>query len=72
VFIALGILAAVLSIIVSAAFRDLGYKSGLKDGHQNGYAAAIADAQAHDVWWLDAEKQVVEAREKIWREEAQL
>jgi hypothetical protein len=42
VIVVLGILAAVVSILVSAGFRDLGYKAGLKDGYQNGWQMSKA------------------------------
>lgn len=67
--VALGILAAVISIFVSAAFRDLGYKAGQKDGFDHGYWQGRKHA---DNWWISVESEIDQVRAKIWREEAHL
>jgi hypothetical protein len=60
-----GVLCSLICIaLLVALFRDLGYKSGVKDG----YAKGRLDA---DNWWIGAESEADQARRQIWREEAQ-
>jgi hypothetical protein len=62
----LGALCSLISIaLVVALFRDLGYKSGMKDGYAKGRIAA-------DNWWIGIESETEEARRQIWKKEAQL
>jgi hypothetical protein len=56
----------ILNALACAAFRDIGYRRGRKDGDQVGYERGRVDA---DNWWLDVEQQIDQARQRIWREE---
>lgn len=63
-----GIASLSLVALLVIGFRDLGYKSGMKDGHTAGYDQGRKDA---DNWWLGVESQADQARQQIWREEAE-
>lgn len=43
--------------------KEYGYKRGFKDGYEKG-------KEEIDAWWLNAEAEVDQARQKIWKEEA--
>ena len=59
----LGSLALVgLFALLLAAFRGVGYRSGWDRGYEMG-------RRDETIWWKQAELQVDEARQKIWREE---
>lgn len=50
-------------------FHEWGYRKGEKAGRDEGY---LAGRKAADDWWLGVEAEIDRARQKIWREEAQL
>lgn len=58
-----GILAALSALaLFIAALRESAYRRGFQDGHK----AGLKDEEN---WWLNAEAQIDQARQKIWREE---
>jgi hypothetical protein len=68
--------ACLISVMASCLyFHKRGYRLGSQAGdhdheeaYQRGYDHGHLDA---DNWWLNAEQQVDQARQQIWKEEAQ-
>lgn len=65
-------LASVITLLIFARKWSCHvYDEGHKDGEFKGYRAGFdAGRQSADSWWIIAEQQIGEEREKIWREEA--
>lgn len=70
-----GILAALAALaLLIAALRESAYRRGFHEGQKGafeaGREAGREEAQRKaDEWWLNAEAQIDQARQKIWREE---
>lgn len=70
----LGVTCIIWTVASCLYFHERGYRRGSKAGdhdheeaYQRGYDHGHLDA---DNWWLNAEQQVDQARQKIWKEEA--
>jgi hypothetical protein len=59
------LLAGALFVLWRIAAK-VGYRAGKQDGYDSGYEQGRLVA---DNWWIRADDQVEETREKIWREE---
>jgi hypothetical protein len=58
-----------LAMLLLVAFHNWAYKAGQAKGYTSGYEQGRLTA---DNWWIRAETEIDQARQKIWREEAQL
>ena len=66
-----GVLGAFASVVMLCIlFRDLGYRTGARDGYAKGYQEGFAAArELTECWWMRLETEVDQARQEIWREE---
>jgi hypothetical protein len=53
-------------VLIALGFHKWGYRKGQKAGKDEGY---LAGRKAADDWWFGVERDVDQARQKIWREE---
>lgn len=63
---------AELAWIVAAclSFHNRGYRRGHQAGFEKGFEAGkLRGELCENDWWLEAEKDVDQARQQIWREE---
>jgi hypothetical protein len=67
--IACGLISSLtLVALLVAVIHERGYRAGAKAGWRNGYQVGLTDANN---WWIRAEEQADEERQKIWKEDAQ-
>jgi hypothetical protein len=64
------LLAAGAAFVLELVCCRTAYRNGLKSGQEEAYRAGYeAGKTSADNWWIEAEQQVSEARQKIWMEE---